>query len=52
VPEVVARVFLVNLALAGLAFITVVTQNMTVSLAMLSVGSLIVAWLLAALAGR
>lgn len=50
VPEVVARVFLVNLALAGLALITVATQNVIVSLVMLSVGAAIVAWLLAAFA--
>jgi UDP-N-acetylmuramyl pentapeptide phosphotransferase/UDP-N-acetylglucosamine-1-phosphate transferase len=50
VPNIVARVFVVNLALAGLAFITVAAQNITVSLAMLSAGTAIVLWLLAALA--
>jgi UDP-N-acetylmuramyl pentapeptide phosphotransferase/UDP-N-acetylglucosamine-1-phosphate transferase len=50
VPNIVARVFGVNLMLAGLAFITVAAQNITVSLAMLGAGTAIVLWLLAALA--
>jgi UDP-N-acetylmuramyl pentapeptide phosphotransferase/UDP-N-acetylglucosamine-1-phosphate transferase len=50
VPNIVARVFVVNLVLAGLAFITVAAENTTVSLAMLSAGAAIVLWLLAALA--
>jgi UDP-N-acetylmuramyl pentapeptide phosphotransferase/UDP-N-acetylglucosamine-1-phosphate transferase len=50
VPNIVARVFVVNLVLAGLAFITVAAQNITVSLAMLGAGAAIVVWLLAALA--
>jgi UDP-N-acetylmuramyl pentapeptide phosphotransferase/UDP-N-acetylglucosamine-1-phosphate transferase len=50
VPEIVARVFLVNLALAGLAFITVAARNIIVSLAMLAAAAAIVYWLLAAFA--
>jgi UDP-N-acetylmuramyl pentapeptide phosphotransferase/UDP-N-acetylglucosamine-1-phosphate transferase len=50
VPEIITRVFLVNVSLAGLACITVVAQNIAVSLAMLSAGTAIVLWLLAALA--
>jgi UDP-N-acetylmuramyl pentapeptide phosphotransferase/UDP-N-acetylglucosamine-1-phosphate transferase len=50
VPNIVARVFVVNLVLAGLAFITVAAQNVIVSLAMLSAGTAVVLWLLAALA--
>jgi UDP-N-acetylmuramyl pentapeptide phosphotransferase/UDP-N-acetylglucosamine-1-phosphate transferase len=43
VPNIVARVFVVNLVLAGLAFITVAARNnITVSLAMLSAGTAIV----------
>jgi UDP-N-acetylmuramyl pentapeptide phosphotransferase/UDP-N-acetylglucosamine-1-phosphate transferase len=50
VPQVVARVFVVNLALAGLAFITVAAQNTIVSLAMLAAAAAIVYWLLAGFA--
>jgi UDP-N-acetylmuramyl pentapeptide phosphotransferase/UDP-N-acetylglucosamine-1-phosphate transferase len=50
VSNIVARVFVVNLVLAGLAFITVAAENTTVSLAMLSAGAAIVLWLLVALA--
>jgi UDP-N-acetylmuramyl pentapeptide phosphotransferase/UDP-N-acetylglucosamine-1-phosphate transferase len=50
VPEVVARVFVVNLALAGLAFITVAAQNIIVSLTMLTAAAAIVYRLLAAFA--
>jgi UDP-N-acetylmuramyl pentapeptide phosphotransferase/UDP-N-acetylglucosamine-1-phosphate transferase len=50
VPEIITRVFLVNVALAGLACITVAAQNIAVSLAMLSAGTAIVLWLLAAFA--
>jgi UDP-N-acetylmuramyl pentapeptide phosphotransferase/UDP-N-acetylglucosamine-1-phosphate transferase len=50
VPKIVARVFVVNLLLAGLAFITVASENITVSLAMLSAGAAMVLWLLATLA--
>jgi UDP-N-acetylmuramyl pentapeptide phosphotransferase/UDP-N-acetylglucosamine-1-phosphate transferase len=50
VTNVVARVFVVNLLLAGLAFITVAAQNMGISLAMLGVGGAIVLWVLATFA--
>jgi UDP-N-acetylmuramyl pentapeptide phosphotransferase/UDP-N-acetylglucosamine-1-phosphate transferase len=50
VPNIVARVFVVNLLLAGLAFITVASENITVSLAMLSAVAAMVLWLLATLA--
>jgi UDP-N-acetylmuramyl pentapeptide phosphotransferase/UDP-N-acetylglucosamine-1-phosphate transferase len=50
VAKIVARVFVVNLLLAGLAFITVASENITVSLAMLSAGAAMVLWLLATLA--
>jgi UDP-N-acetylmuramyl pentapeptide phosphotransferase/UDP-N-acetylglucosamine-1-phosphate transferase len=50
VTNVVARVFVVNLLLAGLAFITVAAQNIAVSLAMLGAGGAIVLWVLAAFA--
>ena len=39
-----------NLALAGLAFITVAAQNTIVSLAMLAAAAAIVSWLLAGFA--
>jgi len=51
VREIVTRVFVVNLALAALALITVAAHSFVVSLAMLSVGALIILWLLAAFAG-
>jgi UDP-N-acetylmuramyl pentapeptide phosphotransferase/UDP-N-acetylglucosamine-1-phosphate transferase len=50
VLEIVTRVLLVNLVLAGLAFITVAAHNLVVSLAMLSAAAAIVCWLLAAFA--
>ena len=50
VTDVVARVFVVNLVLAGLAFITVAAQNIAVSLAMLGAGGAIVLWVLATFA--
>ncbi len=50
VLEIVTRVFLVNLVLAGFAFITVAANNLVVSLAMLSAAAAIVCWLLAAFA--
>jgi UDP-N-acetylmuramyl pentapeptide phosphotransferase/UDP-N-acetylglucosamine-1-phosphate transferase len=49
--EVVTRVFLVNLALAALAFIAVAAHNIVVSLTMLGAGAGIIFWLLAAFAG-
>jgi UDP-N-acetylmuramyl pentapeptide phosphotransferase/UDP-N-acetylglucosamine-1-phosphate transferase len=50
VPEIVARVFLVNLALAALALICVAARNAVVSLLMLAVAGALVAWLLTAFA--
>jgi UDP-N-acetylmuramyl pentapeptide phosphotransferase/UDP-N-acetylglucosamine-1-phosphate transferase len=50
VREIVTRVFLVNLALAVFAFITVASHNIVVSLAMLSASAAIIFWLLAAFA--
>jgi hypothetical protein len=52
VPQIVARVFVVNLALAGLALIAVAAHNVAVSLAMLSVGAAMILWLLATFATR
>jgi len=51
VREIVTRVFLVNLALATLALVTVAAQSLIVSLAMLSAGAAITLWLLATFAG-
>ena len=50
VLEIVTRVFLVNLVLAGFAFITIAANNLVVSLAMLSAAAAIVCWLLAVFA--
>jgi UDP-N-acetylmuramyl pentapeptide phosphotransferase/UDP-N-acetylglucosamine-1-phosphate transferase len=50
VSEILARVFLVNLALGALALTTVAAQNITVSLAALAAGLVLVAWLLATFA--
>ncbi|HYY38022.1 MAG TPA: glycosyl transferase [Xanthobacteraceae bacterium] len=50
VPNIVARVFVVNLILVGLAFITVAAGSITGSLTMLTAGAAMVLWLLAALA--
>ena len=50
VPQIVARVFVVNLALAGLALIAVAAHNVVVSLAMLAGGAAIILWLLATFA--
>jgi UDP-N-acetylmuramyl pentapeptide phosphotransferase/UDP-N-acetylglucosamine-1-phosphate transferase len=47
VSEIVARVFLVNLALVALALITVAAQSVLVSPAALAAGLALVAWLLA-----
>jgi UDP-N-acetylmuramyl pentapeptide phosphotransferase/UDP-N-acetylglucosamine-1-phosphate transferase len=47
VREVITRVFLLNLTLAALAFITVAAQNISVSLPMVCVGLGAVGWLLA-----
>jgi UDP-N-acetylmuramyl pentapeptide phosphotransferase/UDP-N-acetylglucosamine-1-phosphate transferase len=50
VPQIVARVFVANLALAGLALIAVAAHNIAVSLAMLSAGAAMILWLLATFA--
>jgi UDP-N-acetylmuramyl pentapeptide phosphotransferase/UDP-N-acetylglucosamine-1-phosphate transferase len=50
VPQIVARVFAVNLVLAGLALIAVAAHNHAVSLAMLSAGAAVTWWLLATFA--
>ena len=50
VREIVTRVFLVNLALAVFAFITVAAPNIVVSLAMLGASAATIFWLLAAFA--
>jgi UDP-N-acetylmuramyl pentapeptide phosphotransferase/UDP-N-acetylglucosamine-1-phosphate transferase len=46
VPEIVARVFLLNLVLAALALISVAAGRVAVSLAMLAAAAAAVAWLL------
>jgi UDP-N-acetylmuramyl pentapeptide phosphotransferase/UDP-N-acetylglucosamine-1-phosphate transferase len=46
VPEIVARVFAVNLALIALALIAVATASRMVSLAALIAGAVLVGWLL------
>jgi len=50
IPEIVARVFLVNLVLVLLALISVAAGRTVVSLAMLAAGAAVVAWLLATFA--
>ena len=50
VPQIVARVFAANLALAVLAFIAVATHTLVVSLAMLSAAAAMILWLLATFA--
>jgi UDP-N-acetylmuramyl pentapeptide phosphotransferase/UDP-N-acetylglucosamine-1-phosphate transferase len=52
VPEIVARVCLLNLALATLALVAVAAQNVLASLAALAGGIALVAWLLATFARR
>ena len=49
-PQIVARVFAANLALAVLAFIAVATHTLVVSLAMLSAAAAMILWLLATFA--
>ena len=46
VPEVVARVFAVNLVLAALALVTVIMPSRITDIAALAAGSALVAWLL------
>jgi UDP-N-acetylmuramyl pentapeptide phosphotransferase/UDP-N-acetylglucosamine-1-phosphate transferase len=50
VPEIIARVFSTNLALAAIAIVTVATRNVVVSLVALAAGLAITAWLLLTLA--
>jgi UDP-N-acetylmuramyl pentapeptide phosphotransferase/UDP-N-acetylglucosamine-1-phosphate transferase len=50
VPEIVARVFLVNLGLGALALVTVAADRLAVSLAALAASAALVAWLLATFA--
>lgn len=50
VPEILIRVFLVNLGLGALALVTVVTRSTAVSLAALVASATLVAWLLATFA--
>jgi UDP-N-acetylmuramyl pentapeptide phosphotransferase/UDP-N-acetylglucosamine-1-phosphate transferase len=52
VPEIVRRVFLTNLALAGLALLTVVEHGSAVIAASLLIGVALVAWLLASFGRR
>ena len=52
VPEIVARVFLLNLALATLALVVVAAQDVLASVAALAGGIALVAWLLATFARR
>jgi UDP-N-acetylmuramyl pentapeptide phosphotransferase/UDP-N-acetylglucosamine-1-phosphate transferase len=50
VPDIVGRVFLTNLALAGLAWATVAKHDPTVIAASLAIGAALVVWLLASFA--
>jgi UDP-N-acetylmuramyl pentapeptide phosphotransferase/UDP-N-acetylglucosamine-1-phosphate transferase len=50
VPEIIARVFSTNLALAAIAVVTVAARNVVVSLVALAAGLAITAWLLLTLA--
>jgi UDP-N-acetylmuramyl pentapeptide phosphotransferase/UDP-N-acetylglucosamine-1-phosphate transferase len=52
VPEIVGRVFLTNLALAGLAFLTAAMHEPIVNLVSLLAGAALVAWLLASFARK
>jgi UDP-N-acetylmuramyl pentapeptide phosphotransferase/UDP-N-acetylglucosamine-1-phosphate transferase len=52
VPEIVGRVFLTNLVLAGLAFLTAAMHDPIVNLVSLLVGAALVAWLLASFARK
>jgi UDP-N-acetylmuramyl pentapeptide phosphotransferase/UDP-N-acetylglucosamine-1-phosphate transferase len=52
VPQIVTRVFLVNLALAALAVVSVAAEGVAVPLVSLTVGGMIVTWLLATFAQR
>jgi UDP-N-acetylmuramyl pentapeptide phosphotransferase/UDP-N-acetylglucosamine-1-phosphate transferase len=50
VPEIVTRVFLVNLGLGALALVTVAAHSIAASLAALAAGAALVTWLLATFA--
>jgi UDP-N-acetylmuramyl pentapeptide phosphotransferase/UDP-N-acetylglucosamine-1-phosphate transferase len=52
VPDIVRRVFLTNLALAGLAFLTVAKPDPVVDMVSLMIGVALVAWLLASFARK
>jgi UDP-N-acetylmuramyl pentapeptide phosphotransferase/UDP-N-acetylglucosamine-1-phosphate transferase len=52
VPDIVGRVFLTNLALAGLALLTVAKHDPVVVVVALLVGAALVAWLLASFARK
>jgi hypothetical protein len=52
VPDIVTRVFLTNLALAGLAWLTVAKHDPVVIAASLAIGAALVVWLLASFARR
>jgi UDP-N-acetylmuramyl pentapeptide phosphotransferase/UDP-N-acetylglucosamine-1-phosphate transferase len=52
VPDIVRRVFLTNLALAGLAFLTVARPDPVVDTVSLMIGVALVAWLLASFAKK
>ena len=52
VPDIVGRVFVINLALAGLALLTIVKHDPTVIVASLLAGVALVAWLLASFARK
>jgi UDP-N-acetylmuramyl pentapeptide phosphotransferase/UDP-N-acetylglucosamine-1-phosphate transferase len=51
VPAIVARVFLTNLALAGLALLTAATHHAGITALSLVIGAALVAWLLASFTG-
>jgi UDP-N-acetylmuramyl pentapeptide phosphotransferase/UDP-N-acetylglucosamine-1-phosphate transferase len=52
VPAIVGRVFLTNLALAGLAFLTAAMHDPIVTMVSLLIGAALVAWLLASFASK
>jgi UDP-N-acetylmuramyl pentapeptide phosphotransferase/UDP-N-acetylglucosamine-1-phosphate transferase len=52
VPDIVRRVFLTNLALAGLAFLTAAKPDPIVIAGSLLIGAALVAWLLLSFAGK
>jgi UDP-N-acetylmuramyl pentapeptide phosphotransferase/UDP-N-acetylglucosamine-1-phosphate transferase len=52
VPDIVGRVFLTNLALAGLAFLTAAEPDPVVVVMSLLIGAALVAWLLASFARK